>query len=199
MTLTKAISALCQQDSKGNMNLSFNIGSKNPVKVSALQECLEELLSQSIEVKGCEVDSDVNEQPQSFQETLLGAKNRAKASFSSDCKVSFGIEDGIFNIPGTEKTYMNVCICVMYNGKEFHYGCSSCFEYPEEITDLVLSRALDISEALGASGYTGNPEIGSAEGAIGILSEGRLVRKDYTKQAINSTLIHLRNFIGETQ
>lgn len=92
---------------------------------------------------------------------------------------------------------MNVCVCVMYNGSEFHYGCSSAFEYPEEITDLVIKRALDISEALGSAGYTGNPEIGAAEGAIGILSAGRLIRKDYTKQAIDSTLIYLNNFTGD--
>ncbi|MCM8539511.1 MAG: inosine/xanthosine triphosphatase [Lentisphaeraceae bacterium] len=178
------------------MKLTFKIGSENPVKVNALKECLENLLSiECIDVKGCEVDSGVNDQPQSFQETFAGAKNRAIASYSTGT-ISFGIEDGIFKIPETEKTYMNVCVCVMYNGSDFHYGCSSAFEYPEEITDLVISRALDISEALGSAGYTGNPEIGSAEGAIGILSEGRLVRKDYTKQAINSALIHLKSFIG---
>ena len=196
MTLTKAESALCQQDSECNMNLSIKIGSENQVKVKALEECLEELLGNSVNVTGCDVDSGVNDQPQSFQETFEGAKNRARDSFS-DCDISFGIEDGIFKIPETEKTYMNVCVCIMYNGKDFHYGCSSIFEYPEEITDLVHSRALNISEALGAVGYTGNPNIGSAEGAIGILSEGRMVRKDYTKQAINSTLIHLKSFLGD--
>jgi len=197
MTLTKAKSALCQQDSECNMNLSVKIGSENKVKVEALQECLEELLDKSIEITGCDVDSGVNDQPQSFQETFEGAKNRAVEAFG-DCDISFGIEDGIFKIPETDKTYMNVCVCVMYNGKDFHYGCSSAFEYPEEITDLVHTRALNISEALGAVGYTANPEIGSTEGAIGILSEGRLVRKDYSKQAINSTLIHLKKFLGDS-
>ena len=179
------------------MNLTFKIGSENPVKVNALRESLENLLPhKTLEVSGCDVDSEVNDQPQSFQETFEGAKNRAIASYSPK-SISFGIEDGIFKIPETDKTYMNVCVCVMYNGTSFHYGCSSAFEYPEEITDLVIGRALDISEALGSCGYTGNPNIGSAEGAIGILSEGRLVRQDYTKQAINSALIHLKKFIGE--
>lgn len=179
------------------MTLSFRIGSENPVKVSALKECLQNLLpNQDVEVSGCDVESGVNEQPQSFQETIEGAKNRAFASYSPG-SISFGIEDGIFKVPETEKTYMNICVCVMYNGTDYHYGSSSAFEYPEEITDLVISRGLDISEALGAAGYTGNPEIGSAEGAIGILSQGRLIRKDYTKQAVNSTLIHLKSFIGD--
>ena len=194
MTLTKAESALCQQDSECNMNLSFKIGSENPVKVNALKECLEDLLEKEIDLTGCDADSGVNDQPQSFQETFEGAKNRALESYEENC-ISFGIEDGIFKIPETDKTYMNVCVCVMYDGQDFHYGCSSAFEYPEEITDLVHSRALNISEALGATGYTANPKIGSAEGAIGILSEGRLVRKDYTKQAINSTLIHLKKVL----
>jgi non-canonical (house-cleaning) NTP pyrophosphatase len=76
-----------------------------------------------------------------------------------------------------------------------HYGTSSAFEYPKEITDMVRSRALDISEALGATGYTNNPSIGAAEGAIGILSEGRLNRKDYTKQALRSAFIHLNKLL----
>ena len=76
------------------------------------------------------------------------------------------------------------------------YGTSSAFEYPEEITDLVKGRGLDISEALGAAGYTNNPAIGSSEGAIGILSEGRLVRKDYTKQALCAAFIHLKKFVS---
>lgn len=176
------------------MILTVNIGSKNPVKTNALRESIKEFTRTHLNVVSCDVDSGVNEQPQSLEETFEGARNRAQNCFEN-CAVSFGIEDGIFRIPGEKNTFMNVCVCAMYNGEEFHYGCSSAFEYPQEITDLVIGRALDISEALGSSGYTGNPEIGSAEGAIGILSEGRLVRKDYTKQAINTALIHLKNFL----
>ena len=177
------------------MKYSVAVGSKNPVKVGAVREVLDNYDDFSYEVIGLDVESDVNEQPQSLTETFLGATNRARNSYSTDFQFSVGLEDGIFPITGKENSYMNVCCCAMYDGKTFHYGTSSAFEYPTEITNLVKGRGLDISVALGACGYTSNPEIGSSEGAIGILSEGRLIRKDYTKQALNAAFIHLKNFL----
>ena len=178
------------------MKLTVNVGSENPVKISAVAECLQEIGGLKFEVRGIDTETGVSEQPRSFSETMEGALNRAKAA-AEGADLGFGLEDGIFLIPGKERTYMNICACVITDGTVVHHGCSSAFEYPQEITDLVMGRGLDISEALGAAGYTGNPEIGSAEGAIGILSEGRLVRKDYTKQAVEAALIHLDKFTGE--
>ena len=43
-------------------------------------------------------------------------------------------------------------------------------------------------------GITKNPQIGSEEGAIGIVTKGRLDRKEYTKQALRMALIHLEKF-----
>jgi inosine/xanthosine triphosphatase len=178
------------------MKYTIHVGSENPVKLAAVEECLQELHGIDFSLSGIDVDSQVNEQTQSFTETIEGATNRAQTALQT-ADFAIGLEDGIFQIPGQEGTYMNICACVITNGTVTHHGCSSAFEYPQDITDLVLSRGLDISEALGAAGYTGNPGIGAAEGAIGILSEGRLIRKDYTKQAVNAALIHLKNFIGE--
>lgn len=178
------------------MKYSVAVGSQNPVKVSAVKESLLDLPEFDFEITDIDADSGVNDQPQSFEETLQGAKNRARSSYSDSFNFSIGLEDGIFLVPGTEKTYMNICICALYDGTTFHYGTSSAFEYPEEITDLVKGGGLDISEALGAAGYTNNPAIGSSEGAIGILSEGRLVRKDYTKQALSAAFIHLKKFVS---
>jgi non-canonical (house-cleaning) NTP pyrophosphatase len=41
---------------------------------------------------------------------------------------------------------------------------------------------------------TTNENIGSEEGAIGILTKGRMTRKEYTKQALRTALIHLETF-----
>ena len=185
----------CQRTQSSFMKYSVNVGSLNPVKVESVKSVLLEYSKDLFDVSGIDVESDVNEQPQSFEETLRGAKNRAKKSLINNTSFSVGLEDGIFAVPGEENLYMNICICVIYNGETFHYGTSSAFEYPREITDLVKGRGLDISEALGAAGYTNNAAIGSSQGAIGLLSEGRLVRQDYTKQAINAAFIHLKNFV----
>jgi inosine/xanthosine triphosphatase len=177
------------------MKYNIHLGSENPVKLDATTECLHEVEGLSFELIGKDVDSGVNPQPQSLNETVEGAVNRAKAALQ-DADFAIGLEDGIFPVPGEERIFMNICICAISNGQQTHYGTSSAFEYPQEITDLVIGRALDISQALGAAGYTDNATIGSAEGAIGILSRGRLIRKDYTKQALEAAFIHLEKFTG---
>ena len=174
------------------------VGSINPVKILAVQECLKNYDVDVKHLRGVDVDSNVADQPQSLEETFSGAANRARAAFATGACLSIGIEDGIFLQPGAADTFMNICVCALYDGTAFHYGTSSCFEYPSDISDLVRKDGLDVSQALGAAGYTNNAEIGSAQGAIGILSGGRLVRKDYAKQAVNAALIHLDKMLEPT-
>ena len=96
-------------------------------------------------------------------------------------------------IPNTKTDYMNVCVCVIFDGKENHIGLSSAFEYPKEVTKLVFKEGLDINQAFYKVGLTKNQKVGSSEGAIGILTKGRVPRKEHPKQAISMALIHLEN------
>lgn len=48
-----------------------------------------------------------------------------------------------------------------------------------------------MNKAAYQAGFTKNPKVGSAEGLVGIMTKGRLTRKDYTKEAIRMALIHL--------
>jgi len=52
-----------------------------------------------------------------------------------------------------------------------------------------------MNQAFSRAGLTNNPKLGSQEGAVGLLTKGRLTRKEYTKQAIRTALIHLENEI----
>ena len=58
---------------------------------------------------------------------------------------------------------------------------------------LILKNKLDANEAMFKSGLTQNQKIGSDIGAIGILTKGRLIRKELSKQAVVNALIHLDN------
>src|SRR3989344_613534 len=113
-----------------------------------------------------ESNSGVSDQPKSLEETIKGAINRAKFSFK-DCHYSFGIESGLMSVPETKTGYMNFCACAIYDGSQIHLGMSSAFEFPKKIT--------------------------SSQGIIGLLTKGRVTRKDYTIQAIRMALIHLEN------
>lgn len=177
------------------------VGSKNEVKIGAVREIAEEypVLSGST-FDGFDSPSGVQDQPKGLDETLRGAINRAKAAYASgDYDLAFGIESGIIEVPYTKTGWMDVTTCVIHDGEELHIGLSSLFECPLDVTRLMLEEGMDMSTAMRESGRTDHPDIGSAGGAISILTKGRVTRKDYTKQAIRLAMIHLedQHEIGE--
>jgi len=169
------------------------VGSKNEVKVGSVAEVValyDDL--RDAEISAMQVDSAVSAQPKSIDETMRGAMNRARGAFK-DCIYSFGIESGLMVVPNTKTGYMDVCVCAIYDGKEFSFGLSSALEFPREVTRLIFDEGVDSTQAFNKVGLTTNPQIGSAEGIIGVLTKGRLTRKDYTKQAVLTAMIHLEH------
>jgi inosine/xanthosine triphosphatase len=173
--------------------MKINIGSKNKQKVDALKEILKDYPEFSnANVISKDVSSGVSHQPKSLDETIDGATERAKNCFD-DCEYSVGIESGIMKVPKTKTGYMDVTCCAIYDGKIFHLGLSSAFEYPVEVTKYVLKNNAEFSDAFRELGFTTKKKIGEEEGIISVLTKGRLDRKEYTKQAIRTALIHLEN------
>lgn len=172
------------------------LGSTNIVKVSALEEVIKEypLLSHA-EVKPCAVSSEIANQPLSLEEIIRGAKNRAKNAYSSSetCAYSFGVESGLFEAPGTQTGFLESCICAIYDGRHYYTGLSCGFEIPSHILEFVLTEQLDLSQACQRAKVSTNANLGAAEGLIGILTKGRIDRKEYTKQSIKTALIQLEN------
>lgn len=173
--------------------MKINVGSKNKVKVDAIREVIQdyEFLAKA-EVASLEAPSGVADQPKSLEETVRGAMNRARKAFKG-CDYSVGIEAGLMKVPNTKTEYMNATMCAIYDGEKYHLGMASAFEYPKEVTRLVVEEGLDINDAFYRAGLTKDSRVGATEGAIGILTKGRLPRKEYTKQAISMALIHLEN------
>lgn len=169
------------------------VGSKNQVKIDAVKEVVFDYpLFAGCEVRGEDPSVPVYGQPKTLQDTIDGARERARAVFS-DCKYSFGIESGLMAVPHTKTGVMDVTACVIYDGENFYMGLSSAFEYPVKVTELILNSGLDASQAYKALGLTQDEKIGAAEGVIAHLTKGRLNRKNYTKQAIMMALAQLEN------
>lgn len=167
------------------------VGSKNQVKVGAVKELLLDYPHlEAADVSEVEVPSGVSDQPKSLTETVDGAMNRAKGAFVG-CDYSFGLESGLMAVPSTKSGFMDVCVCAIYDGKEFHLGLSSAWEAPREVTEHMINGNMNMNDAAVKAGYTENPNIGAAEGLVGIMTKGRLTRKEYTKEAIRTALIHL--------
>ncbi len=178
--------------------MRINVGSKNKVKVGAVKEILKDYphLS-SAKVHAVETDPGVSAQPKSFEETIKGAMNRAKNAFK-DCDYSIGLESGLMEVPHSKTGFLDVCVCAIYDGKEFNFGLSSAWEFPKkEMIDYIMRDGLDINDAMYKAGLTDKKHIGSEEGAISYFTKGRLDRKEYTKQALRTALIHLEQFDGK--
>jgi inosine/xanthosine triphosphatase len=169
------------------------VASENAVKVSAVREVFADYPAlKDAEIIGLAVATGVSEQPKSLEETVQGAVNRAEAAFRN-CDYSIGIESGLMQVPHTKTGNMDFCACSIYDGKEHSIGLSCAFEFPKKVTEMIENEGITASEAFYKSGLTGNKNIGSAEGAIGILTKGRVTRKDYTKQAVHMAVLHLEN------
>jgi inosine/xanthosine triphosphatase len=174
--------------------MKFVVGSTNTAKIDAVAEILKEYPHLAhTEVRGTKTDSGVSDQPKSLEETVQGAMNRARAA-RGDAEYGVGIESGLMQVPSTKSGYMDVCACAIFDGKEFHLGLSSAWEFPDpKIMRHMLEDGMDMSQAINHVGLTKNPHIGAAEGAIGILTKGRIDRKEYSKQALRMALIHLED------
>jgi len=173
--------------------MKINVGSKNITKVQAVEEALldfPEFLP--VKVNSVEVDSGVHKQPKNIEQTVQGAINRAKNAFK-DCDLSVGLESGLMEVPNTKSGYMDITMCAIYDGKKTHLGGSSIFEYPKSMIDLVFSKDYEIDEAAKEIGFSHDTNIGEREGMIGVLTKGKLNRKNYSKQAVITALIHLLN------
>ena len=175
--------------------MKINVGSKNQTKVTAVKEAvaLYPSLFPNPEVIGVDIDVELYGHPKNIEETVNGAIERAKKAFTN-CDYSFGLEGGLLEVPLSKTGYMEVGVCAIYDGKNFHLGLSPAFEWPKSVTDLILSGKADASQAFKQLGLTTDEKLGAAKGGIiGFLTEGRLTREDFTRYSIIMALIHLEH------
>jgi inosine/xanthosine triphosphatase len=169
--------------------MNVNVGSTNESKLQAVREVIAmyDFLSDAIVVP-VKVESGVSAQPKSLDDTVMGAMNRARRAFK-DCSYSIGLESGLMQVPYTRASFMDVGVCVVYNGKEFYTGLSPAFEPPGAVVQSVLCGNLDLNQASYKAGLTTDLNIGATEGLINILTKGRLSRKDSIKPSLITAMI----------
>lgn len=175
--------------------MKIAIGSKNRGKVAAVKDALMKYERFcDAEFVSVDVDSAVSSQPIGLDETIVGAKNRARAAFAAgQVDYGFGLESGIFIVPHTKSDYMDTTACAIFDGKNFHIGLSSCFEYPKVLLDKVLKEGKEISDGALELGFAEDRSFREGAGMIGVLTKGVIDRKIYSEQAVYTALIHLLN------
>lgn len=152
------------------------IGSKNPVKLKAVERVLPDA-----ETTAVAVDSGVPEQPWGRAETVRGAGNRADAALSgTDGDYGVGVEGGVAEreVPGGVWLIMWAAVT---DGQTTHFGAGPSIRLP----DAVAERLRD-GEELGPvlDDEFDREELAKQEGAIGVYTAGRVGRTDALEDAV---------------
>ncbi len=167
--------------------MKISLGSTSVNKKNILLEVLSDFTITDIVYNN--VSSDISEQPLSEEETIQGAKNRAKNSFLIDQTVdmSFGMEGGLSKIDGI---YYLVCVTAIYTKDGSYYlGISSKLPLPKDV-----SEKIDKGEEFGVLVREYQQTL-SKDSDLYFLVEKLIDRKDLFKESIqNALLIYKSNY-----
>lgn len=149
------------------------VGSHNPVKVGAARAVIVRL-HPSAEVTGVAVASGVPDQPWGDEETIAGARTRARAACAAgDAALGIGIEGGVVShADGRVRTCAWVA-AVTRDGRE-GIGGSLSMILPRDVGELVRG-GMELGHAMDAVSGTHNVKQGV--GAVGLLTHGLVTRQ----------------------
>lgn len=168
--------------------LKLAVASANPVKLNAAKEAFLLVFQRDIEIVSLDVPSGVSDQPMTFNETRLGAKNRvenAKTDTKADYYIAF--EGGVDVYEDGPKTFAVICIS---NGEETIYGQSALLPLPISVYAKLL-EGIELGTAMDDLFNTQN--IKQRGGAIGQLTNGLETRMSIYKSA---TTLALSRFVN---
>lgn len=173
--------------------MRIHVGSKNQIKIQAVTDAvlLYPTLFPDPEVVGIEVNVPEFGHPKNLEESVTGAMERAKNAFM-DCEYSFGIEGGLLEVPFTQTGFMETNVCAVYDGNQCYIGLGPSFEWPKDVTDLIISGKADASKAFYELGLTKHEKLGAQKGGIvGVLTDGKITRESFIKYSIIMALVKL--------
>lgn len=169
-----------------------HVGSKNITKIQAAKNIFATYEKNTdVSVVGVDVDVEEFGHPKSIEETIQGARNRAKAAYEGS-DLAVGLESGLLLAPGTKTGYLETNVCAIYDGEQYSIGLGPSFEWPKEVLELILG-GLDGSQAFKAAGFTDHEKLGATNGAVYTLTHGAVDRTKLNELAITMALIQLQN------
>jgi inosine/xanthosine triphosphatase len=148
------------------------VGSGNPVKLAAAQAVLA-WAAPGATIRSQAVPSGVPDQPFGDEETIAGARERARrAREALDADLGVGLEGGVVDGPGGMRTCA-WCVVVHRDGRE-GVGGSLAMPLPDAVAQMIrdgeeLGHAMDRLVAERGTKH--------GKGAVGILTAGRIDRQ----------------------
>ncbi len=164
----------------------FAVGSENPVKINCVTQAVAEFWNE-FRVIGVNTNSQVSAQPKTEAEMYTGALNRGIQSLEkiSDANFGVGIEGGIVDI--STGMWALAFIVIVDRNHRISEGQTGRFKLPEGVAKLIREEGLELGEA--DDHFFGRENSKQKEGAIGILSDGKITRLDLYKPAVIFALL----------
>ncbi len=159
------------------------VGSRNPVKMAAVREALD-----GREVVGVDVASGVSAQPVGDEETIRGAVNRARAALAvgpAEAEWGVGLEGGVAEIGGS--LYCFAWCAMVDRAGQLGLACTGRCELPPRVAALILRDGMELGAANDLVFGRVNSKHG--EGAVGILTGGRIDRAAFYAPAVTMAMV----------
>ncbi len=162
------------------------MSTESALKHEALARAMERV-GIPVAVDGKKVDSGVNEQPQTMEETYQGAMNRHKALRALGVEADYyaTIESGLHQVHEAHGVYGCNVVIIERTGNEPHVGFALDIEFPEEVLSLVPSVYDDIG--VWAQQVHGAEE----KDPYPYLTHNRLTRRDTVEAAVFNVALQL--------
>lgn len=162
--------------------LLIGVGSTNPVKILAVQDAVQFVLQRRVDTQtfvqpefiGVAVESGVAAQPFTDEETLTGARNRARAVLAANptVQIAIGLEGGVFEA-ANQQIWSTVWVCVLDREGQERVANGMRFILPEEI-QAGLRTGQELGDVMNE--LTARTNVKHNEGMIGILTGGAIPR-----------------------
>ena len=182
----------------------IGIGTTNIPKVEAckavfLRKSKELCLPDDYQFLLLKVPSDIPEMPLNQQEMMVGAKNRAINLYSvlHDQNLStlytVGLEGGLFKneLADQKYSYFLQSWVYVYNGNRGSWGSSGAIEVPTKISKSILNNGKELAEIIDE--YSDTDNVRSKMGAVGIFTNGTVLRQDFFENALEFALAPFYN------
>jgi len=163
--------------------MKIAIGTKNQAKNKAVQSICLQLMNNPVFIS-LDVPSNVSEQPFGDEETLQGAKNRARqACNEAKVTMAFGLEGGVKDLDG-QLFICNWGVLQTKDGEQYLAGGAQ-LPLPQEVANAVRN-----GEELGPvmERYTNQTGIRHNEGAVGVFTSNIVKRADMFEHIVKLLL-----------
>jgi len=159
--------------------MKIAVGSKNPVKIAAVETVAKKIWP-DVTVIGIEVEHGTSIQPNSDEEAMEGATNRAQLSLQkADADYGFGLEGNTQEI----KNGMLLSGWVVVVNKQGQKGIARCASLllPEKIA-AEIRKGKELGPI--SDEHFGTSNLKQKEGSVGLLTNGMTTRTDEFERGV---------------